>query len=104
MTTAAHPQAPPDRLMAASEACREVEAITGERPHVATVQRWMLRGLAGVKLRTIYAMGCRRTRPSWLQEFFAAVAAAKDGRTPATDQSRSHAIDRAERELRDSGI
>jgi hypothetical protein len=90
--------------MAASEACREVEAITGQRPHIATVQRWMLRGLAGVRLRTVYAMGCRRTRPSWLAEFFVAVAAAKDGQMPMPSSTRSDAVSRAERELRDAGI
>ncbi len=93
------------RRLSASTAT--VEQITGERPHVATMHRWATRGLAGVKLRTIYAGGHRRTTEPWIRDFFAAVTAAKDGR-PAPgnsgDTSPSESRRRAERELAAAGI
>jgi hypothetical protein len=54
-----------------------VEDITGERVHVATLHRWATHGLAGCRLRTIYARGSRRTRHQWLMDFFRQVADAK---------------------------
>lgn len=56
-----------------------VERITGTRPHATTVCRWRQRGIAGVRLRTIWAVGGHRTTEAWLREFFDAVTAAKNG-------------------------
>ncbi|WP_167546699.1 DUF1580 domain-containing protein [Stieleria maiorica] len=65
------------QLLRLSKAVSVVERITGERPHVASLHRWAARGLAGCKLRTVYAAGCRRTSALWIREFFDAVTAAK---------------------------
>lgn len=69
----------PDRMVRFAGACHIVENLTGERPHVATIHRWAGRGLAGVKLKTVYAGGYRRTTEQWIREFFAAVHEAKTG-------------------------
>ncbi|MDV6031966.1 MAG: DUF1580 domain-containing protein [Phycisphaera sp. RhM] len=57
-------------------AARIVEKITGERPHAATLHRWASCGRTGVKLRTAYAGGHRRTTEDWIREFFDAVTQA----------------------------
>lgn len=47
------------------------------RPHRNTARRYMLRGIDGIKLRSIKlgATGNRFTKPEWIEEFVAAVAA-----------------------------
>ncbi|QDV45779.1 hypothetical protein Enr13x_56590 [Stieleria neptunia] len=73
----------PLRMIRVSAAAKVVEKITGERPHVATLHRWASRGLKGVRLRTAYAGGHRRTTEKWIREFFEAVtASANGGRKP----------------------
>ena len=69
----------PDRMVRLAGAAHIVEHLTGDRPHVATMHRWATRGLAGVKLRTAYAGGHRRTTEAWIREFFADVTRAKTG-------------------------
>ncbi len=68
-------------LMRLSHAADIVEKITKERPHVATLHRWAQRGVAGVRLRTHYALGAKRTTEQWIREFFDAVDHAKSGRS-----------------------
>lgn len=51
--------------------------LIGERPHVSTVHRWAAHGISGVRLRTLFACGCKRTKREWMEEFFNAVATAK---------------------------
>ncbi len=95
------------QLVRLSAAVMNVEAITGETPHVTTLHRWATRGLAGVKLRTMYAGGYRRTSEEWIREFFEAVSAAKNGDDGMKHQlsvSRRSRIARAEKELEDAGI
>ncbi|WP_164103542.1 DUF1580 domain-containing protein [Candidatus Laterigemmans baculatus] len=96
----------PNHFLRAGEAARVVEQITGERPHSASIHRWASRGLRGVKLRTIYAMGARRTTEKWIREFFESVAAAaEEGQAaPATEPDRLAAIQKAEQALDSDGI
>ncbi len=89
-----------------SAAAPVVERIRGDRPSSATIYRWAQRGLKGVKLRTAFAGGHRRTTENWIREFFAAVTEAVDGTgiAPPKPVSRSQRVARAEAELEAAGI
>lgn len=95
------------RLIRLSGAAAVVERITGERPHIATLHRWAQRGLCGVKLRTAFAGGHRRTTEQWIREFFDAVTAAHDGKSsqqPEASRSASMSREQAAAELAADGI
>lgn len=49
-----------------------------KRIHVATVHRWVQRGTAGVRLRTVSVGAMRCTTLAWIAEWTAAVAAARE--------------------------
>lgn len=80
----------------------EVPAHVPSRPHIATVWRWMQRGVRGVKLETILIGGKRFTSAEAIQRFIEDSTAAADGRpVPKAKRTRDRqrAIERAEREL-----
>ena len=71
------------------------------RPHVATVWRWIQRGVRGVKLETALIGGKRYTSQEAIQRFIEGTTAASSGQpvkraTPS--RSRQAAMERAERE------
>ncbi len=78
-----------EQLVRLSQRARIVEQITGERPHVATIHRWAQRGLKGIRLRTAFAGGHRRTSDRWVREFFQEVtkAAGADSRSAMSQAS-----------------
>lgn len=92
-----------DLLIKLSSASAEVERLTGDRPSLATLHRWVSRGLKGQKLRIQYAGGHRRTKRRWIREFFDAVTAAASGKVASrpTDESRA---DAAAKDLEAVGI
>jgi hypothetical protein len=114
----------PDLLVRLSATPPIIERITGERPHKSAIYRWAQRGLRGVRLRTAFAGGHRRTCETWIREFFDAVTVAADGEATAplatsarpsrndraADTSRPHRssreaeIAKADAELRRDGI
>lgn len=95
----------PIRMIRVSAAAHVVERITGERPHAATLHRWATRGLKGVKLRTAYAGGHRRTTEQWVREFFEAVTeSANAGRSNTSPRINMRSADKADRELSAAGI
>ncbi|TWT69345.1 DUF1580 domain-containing protein [Crateriforma conspicua] len=96
----------PDRMMRLGASAGIVERITGERPHPSTIYRWATRGLKGVKLRTAFAGGHRRTTEQWIREFFANITEAVDGEAvdPPTPSNRKREINRAAAELDEAGI
>jgi hypothetical protein len=51
--------------------------------HYATILRWIISGVSGVKLRAVRVGGVWCTRETWLMEFFEASANAKAGIRPA---------------------
>lgn len=99
---------PEERLLKISDVAKEVERLTGDRPHLATIHRWMSRGLCGVRLRSVFALGQRRVQPRWLDQFFVDVANAKNHNdTDAVAKPanvKSPRIADAERELASAGI
>jgi len=104
----------PDLLVRLSATPPIIERITGERPHKSAIYRWVQRGLRGVRLRTAFAGGHRRTCETWIREFFAAVTAAADGGgddvvavvapTRPARRNRNAEIARADAELSRDGI
>jgi len=70
-----HPQSRQVRL---STVPLIIEQRTGDKPPIATVYRWVNEGLRGVKLRTAFVGGHRRTSETWLDEFFSGISAAHD--------------------------
>lgn len=92
-----------ERYLSPSEAAKFVERLTGKRPHASTLARWMQRGLSGVRLKHIYALGTRRSRPEWIEAFFADVASAQQCGTN-TPEPPSQRVAQAEAALARDGI
>jgi len=71
------------------------------RPHVATLHRWRLKGVHGVRLETVRIGGRRYTSQEAISRFVAATTAAADGSPPParTARQRERAIREAEKEL-----
>ncbi len=91
-----------EQLLSLAEAARTIPG----QPHIATLHRWRLRGIRGIKLRTVKAGGRRFVSQEALAEFFCQTTAAADGK-PApvrTSKRRQRAIEAAERELDRAGI
>ena len=76
------------------------EHIPG-RPSKATVWRWVLTGVGGVKLESILVGGKRFVSAESIQMFCDRRTAAADGDTPPvqTSKQRERAIEQAEREF-----
>jgi hypothetical protein len=72
----------------------------GKRIHIATIYRWVNRGIKGRRLRTAQVGGGQATTVTWLNEFFDLAPTA----SVQTPSQRRKAIDRAERELAAAGI
>lgn len=92
-----------ERLISLAEAAR---SLPGGAVHVATVHRWRLRGIRGIRLPSVLVGGIRYTSREALVWWFAAVTAVADGTVPTsrTSSQRERAIAAAERELADAGI
>lgn len=91
-----------DLMIRLSTACGVVAEITGERPHPATLHRWERAGLKGIKLRTAFAGGHKRTCRTWILEFFAKINAAESREpvaTPGVPTARQSQIEKAKQEL-----
>lgn len=53
-------------------------SMPGEPPSIATVRRWRIRGVRGVKLETLLVGGRRYTSEEALQRFLAGTTAAAE--------------------------
>ena len=77
------------------------------RPHIATVHRWRLRGVRGVKLDSILSGGKRFTSIEAIERFIEQTTAAADG-TPVpraeSNAARERRLARVEAELEAAGI
>ncbi len=87
----------------ASELCPECRR--GARPNIATIYRWMVKGVRGIKLESLVVGATRCTSVEALQRFFDALTAAADAEHSAaivsrpSSKSRAKAIEAAERRL-----
>lgn len=78
-----------ESLIPIGKAPAEVEKLTGQRPHRATIERWRLNGCSGVKLETLKVGARRMTSIEALQRFFHRVTAASDGQSVSTPSPSS---------------
>ena len=65
-----------EQLVPLSQVPGMVEQMTGDRPSIAAVYRWIRPGICGVRLQTAWA-GMLRTSKSRVADFMDAVAEAK---------------------------
>ena len=85
------------------------ERRRGMRPNVATIYRWMMQGVRGIKLESIVVGATRCTSIEALQRFFDALTDAADEEhsaaitPPPVSKSRQTAIEAAERRLARAG-
>ena len=79
---------------------------SGRKPAIATIYRWMLRGVKGVRLETCLVGGKRFTSHEALQRFSEAVTRAAQGKAPVprTSTRRKQHDEAVERELQAAGI
>ena len=63
---------------------REAAQLLPGRPHIATLHRWRLRGVKGIKLKTIKVGGRRFVSRESLEEFIAQTTEAADGESAST--------------------
>ena len=86
------------------------ERRRGVRPNIATIFRWMVAGVKGIKLESLVVGGTRCTSIEALQRFFDALTVAADEEhssavtPPPVSKSRQKAIEAAERRLSRVGI
>jgi len=85
------------------------ERRRGVRPNIATIYRWMVQGVRGIKLESIVVGATRCTSIEALQRFFDALTAAADAEhsaaiiPPPVSKSRQKEIAAAERRLAAAG-
>jgi hypothetical protein len=77
----------------------------GKRLYVNTVWRWCVKGLRGVRLRSVLIGGQRLTTRRWLQEFIQGMSEARDPKESSppvirTPRQRRSASERAAEELK----
>src|SRR5208282_97143 len=81
------------------------ERRRGARPNAATIWRWMLNGVKGIRLESIMVGATRCTSVEAMQRFFDSLTAAADAEhssavtPPAVSKSRQKAIEAAKRRL-----
>lgn len=77
-------------------------------PHVATLHRWRLRGVNGVRLETLKVGGRRVTSLEALQRFIAGTTAAADGHdrsaTPSEGAARKRHLQQVDAQLDRLGL
>lgn len=96
-----------DQPIPLSVAAREQFNRRGERGiSVATVWRWALRGVRGIRLETSMSGGSRMTTRAAMQRFHQRITAMAncEQSAPRTPHQRQRAIDSAKAELAKDGI
>ena len=76
-----------------------VEELTGKRPHIASIYRWMQKGIAGVRLETLLMGATRVTSEEALDRFFQDSTAAKQKRTSSAPDKRIKSLESHAKEL-----
>ncbi|MEI8371872.1 MAG: DUF1580 domain-containing protein [Planctomycetota bacterium] len=86
------------------------ERRRGVRPNVATIYRWMMNGVRGIRLESIVVGGTRCTSVEAMQRFFDTLTSASDAEhssavtPPPVGKSRQKTIEAAEHRLARAGI
>ncbi len=94
-----------EQVVSLSEASKRLpRRRKGKRPHVATLYRWAVRGVRGVRLETLRVGGTLCTSLEALQRFCEQCTDPASCPQSPTSKSRQRAIKKAERELDAAGI
>lgn len=72
-------------LLSLGEAAGLFPRRRGKKVSTATIYRWSVAGVRGVKLRTVQAGSVRSTTRQYVEEFIAALTSQRDG-VPASSQ------------------
>ena len=83
--------------------CEAVEIVTSRRLNLSTGWRWATRGCSGVRLQTAVFGGKMLTKTEWVEDFVAAVTAARHAKfispVAAPSKSRDKQIAKASADL-----
>jgi hypothetical protein len=85
----------------------EAASLLPGKLHVSTLHRWRLRGVRGIKLKTVMIGGRRFVAKSALEEFIAATTAAKEkepSMSATASSKRTKDIQHAARSLAQQGF
>lgn len=90
-----------------TQAAKAFGRLSGRTPHVATVHRWAMKGVRGVKLETVRMGGLRLVRPEAIERFLASVnrgesetaAGLREILDPAVQERRRAELEAARRRL-----
>ena len=97
-----------DELISLAEACRCFpRRRAGKKPHIATLYRWSVSGVRGVRLRTVQVGATRCTTRSSIDQFIADLTANRDGgpiARPVSPTAARAQRDQIERELEQEGL
>jgi len=94
-----------EQVVSLSEATKKLPRRRGgKRPHVATLYRWAVRGVRGIKLETLRVGGTLCTSLEALQRFCERCTDPSIATRPSTTKARERDIAKAERELEAAGI
>ena len=81
-----------------------LEKITGKRPHIASIYRWIQKGIAGVQLETLIIGGTRLTSTEALDRFFQESTKAKESQKQKSRQSANSRYRSFEKQAENLGI
>ena len=97
-----------DEQISLAEACRILPRRRGgKKPHIATLYRWSVSGVRGVRLRTVQVGATRCTTRGDIAQFIADLTANRDGgpSTPVRSASaKQFESERINRELEAEGL
>lgn len=66
-----------------SELPKRLQPVLGKRLHPSTAERWMRKGVQGIRLRVRYMGGRPFTCDEWVDEFFDRQTELRQGTAPA---------------------
>ena len=93
----------PQQLVSIQDSAPLIERVSGARPHVSTIHRWVRKGVCGVRLKARFGPGGLKTCEEWVTRFFDDVTARKlhgDCDDVSPNITASKRVDRAEAMLK----
>jgi hypothetical protein len=78
-------------------------ARDGQHPHVATLHRWITRGVRGVVLESFLVGGARCTTSAMVETFLARLNSPADAPAPRTPTRRNREQAKADKDLMKAG-
>lgn len=97
-------QASIETLIPVNQVPAHLEKLTGKRPHVVSIYRWIQRGVSGVRLEAISIGGGRYSSEQALDRFFQKVTKAKENQKQKSRQSATSRYHSFEKQAENLGI